>query len=881
MGRERGWRRLFRLPGRSAGQVAADVDAELEFHLAERTRELMVRGLRTGEARREAEREFGDVAAARASLSEQGARHARRERRALGLDELRQDVRFGWRALVQRPGFTAVAVLTLALGIGANATMFGLVDGVLVRPLPFAAPERLVAVWPERAFSAAEYEAIATRNRSFAQVAAAFEGPGFALAGDGEPERVGGARVTANLFATLGVSAAVGRTLAAGESRPGQGRVVVIGEALWRRRWGGDPAIVGRAILVDGESHTVVGVMPAGFAYPSSAVQLWLPTTIDASNVATHWGFVGNRLVARLAPGVGPAQAHDDVLRIARQLRTENPLWTPQEPGYYEGAEIVGLRERLVGDVRLTLLVLLGAVAMVLLIACANVANLLLARGVARQRELAVRTALGAGRGRLVRQLLTESLLLAALGGVAGVALAWGGLRAMVALLPAAMPRLGEVALDGRVLLFALAATVGTGLVFGLVPALRVSRANASLMLGQRAYGGARRRLSAALVVSEMALAVVLVTGAGLLLRSFWLLTRVDPGFRTGQVTTALVSPPQAPFAEPARRRALYDAVLANARAIPGATAVAATSQLPFDQESEPTALMIRGVTRNRNELPTFDQRRVTPGYFQALGIRLLRGRAFTAADDETAPLVALVDEAAARQFWPGGDPVGATVGWWWSERWLQVVGVVSTTKNNSLATDGRPTLYVPFAQDPAASMRVVVRSTADPALVARELRRAVGAVDAGVPVSQLRTMDELLGASVARPRLTSLLIGGFAAVALLLGAIGLYGVIAYQVSQRTQEIGVRVALGARAGDVLALVFRQGLALALAGAALGLLASAALTRVLEHLLYGVSARDPLTYAVVPLLLVAVAALACLVPARRAMRVDPMTALRSE
>ena len=873
-------RRTFRFPWRTTAQVEADVDEEVAFHLEERARELVAGGLDAAAARAQARREFGDVAAARARLRDEGVRQARRERRGRWLDELAQDTRFAARALRRRPGFLAVAVLTLALGVGANTTIFGVVDAVLLRPLPYAQPERLVAVWPAHGFSMAEYAGFRDRARTLSALAGYRDAVGASLSGDGEPERLEAATVSATLFATLGVDAAVGRTLVAGEDEPGRSDVVVLGDGLWRRRFGADPGIVGRRIRIDGDPRTVVGVMPASFRFPRGTTELWLPMTIDPANPGAAWGWGGFRLVGRLAPGATPRAVVDDVVGIARQLRVENPLWTPDTTFYLADAAAEPLQQRIVGDVRRMLLTLLGAAALVLLIACVNVANLLLARGLERERELVVRSALGAGRGRLARQLLTESLMLGVLGGVAGLAVATASLRLLVRVLPADTPRLAEIGVDARTFAAALAAAIVTGLLFGLVPALRLTQPAAGGALASRgAAGGPRRALPATLVAAEMALAVVLVTGAGLLIKSFARLSRVDPGFRTEQVVSARVSPPEEGLREPARRRALHAAVLERARAIPGVTAAALTSQLPFDQENPLTALSIPGVTLNPNNLPLFEQRRISPEYPAVVGLRLLRGRTFTPADREGAQLDALIDERAARQFFPDVDPIGRTVGFPWFDRWMTVVGVVASVKNNDLAAEGAPALYMPFAQDPTTSAVLVLRTTSTPAALAAPLRAAVAGVDADAPVSHVRALDELIADSVARPRLTTALLAAFAALALLLGAVGLYGVIAYQVSQRTRELGVRMALGARTGDVVRMVLRQGLAVTLAGAVVGLLASLALARVLGSLLFGVSARDPMIFAAVPVVLAIVAVLATLVPARRAAAVEPGRALR--
>ncbi len=872
--------RAFRLPWQSADRIARDVDAELQFHMDERTRALRAGGLATGEAVRRAHAEFGDVERARRELCRDDLRHTRRRRVRTALDELRQDVRHGWRALGRRPGFALVAVLTLALGIGATTTMFALVDGVLLRPLPHAEPARLVALWPGGAASAAELVRVAERARTLAGVAGYERDVGVGLGGDERPRRVGGARTTGNLFALLGARPALGRTLRADDERPGAEPVVVVSDALWQERLGGDARVVGTRLRIDGVERTVVGVMPPDFRFPAAGARLWLPITVDPASVGTHWGLVRYQVVARLAPGVTPAQARDEVRRIARTMRTENPLWTPDEGAYLAAIDVVPLREQLVGDVQRPLLVLLGAVALLLVVACVNVANLLLARGIARGREIAVRAALGAGRGRLVRQLLTESLLLGATGAAAGVLLALGGVRLLVALLPADTPRLAEVAVDGRVLGFAACAALLTSLVFGLLPALRAARPTAPA-LGGRGTGAPRRRLSALLVATETALAVVLVVGAGLLARSFVALQAVEPGFRTTQVVTARVSPPAAEYADADRQRALHAAVLARAATIPGVEHAALTSQLPFDGTTDAWATLIEGVTADPNDLPMLDHRRITPHYFRALGVPLTRGRAFTEADGEHDALVAIVDETAARTLWPDGDPIGRRVCWPWMGECRTVVGVVGTVRNNDLAAAPNPALYVPFRQRPTAAMTLVLRTELAPAALERALPGIVAGVDADVPVSDVRAMDALLDASVARPRLTMLLLAALAGAALLLGAIGLYGVIAYEVGGRTREIGVRMALGAPAGDVLRAVIARGVGIVLAGTAAGLLGALALARVLGGLLHGVGTADPLTFALVPLLLLVVAIAATAISARRAARIDSAVALRAE
>ncbi|MET0398767.1 MAG: ABC transporter permease [Longimicrobiaceae bacterium] len=797
------------------------------------------------------------------------------------MQTLLQDLRFALRTLLRSPAFAGVAILTLALGIGAVATLFSVVDGVLLRPLPFREPDRLVSVSP--ALLRGEYVLARDRSRSFAELGGYQGGVGFGLSGGGEPERVTGAYASTNLFAALGAEPLLGRGFAAGEDQPGRGAVVVLGHGLWRRRFGGDPAAVGRTVTLDGEPRTVVGVMPAEFRFPSAETELWVPVPLDPAPhaVGALWGMGGFQAVGRLAPGATPRQALAELGALARAMRAENPLWTPPEP-YRADAAVVPLRDAVVGEVRPTLLVLLAAVGFVLLIACANVANLLLARGLGRAREMALRSALGAGRGRLVRQLLTESLVLALAGGAAGLLLASWGLRWLVAALPADTPRLAEVALDGRVTALALGATLLTGVAAGLLPAWRVTRRELQGPLREGAgAGGGRRRLSGVLVAAEIGLAMVLVVGAGLLIRSVRALVAVDPGFRTERVVSARIDPPESLYGDPARQRAFYAEVLGRVQALPGVGAAGLTSQLPLGGEPSSWATAVEGVTLDPNALPMFDRRAVTPEYLRTLGVRLVRGRAFTAADREDAPPVALVDEAAARRFWPAEDPVGKRIGHPWANDWMTVVGVVAEVRSAGLAGEQNPAYYVPFAQKPGAGMTLVARTTSPPEALAGSLRAVVAGVDPRVPVSRVRAMDEWVAQSVARPRLTAVLLGAFAGLALLLGAVGVYGVVAYTVGERTREIGLRIALGAGVGDVVGMVLRQGALLAAAGIGAGLLASLAATRALAGLLYGVTATDPLTFAVVPAILAAAALLATWLPARRASRVDPMSALRGD
>ncbi len=799
------------------------------------------------------------------------------------MDSLLQDLRYATRTLLKSPGFTIVAVLTLALGIGANSAIFSVVNAVLLRPLPYAEPDRLVAASP--GLMLGEYLLARTEPQSFQQVALYRPDVGLNLSHGGNPERLTGAYASTNLFATLGVQPLLGRTPVPGEDQPGQAQVVVLSHGLWQQRFGADPGVIGREIRIDGEPRVVIGVMRPGFHFPSAGTQLWIPFVLDPGAVVALWGGGGGQVVARLKPGVTHAQAQAEMRALGPRFREANRLWTPDED-YRSDTQVVPLREHMVGDVRTRLLVVLGAVGCVLLIACANVTNLLLARASARQREVALRTALGAGRGRLVRQLLTESVLLAAVSGVVGLLLAYWGVNLLVASLPADTPRLAEIGINGWVLAFTLGISLLTGLIFGLFPALRASRPDlqASLKASGRAAGiGSReRRLSSVLVASEVALAVVLVIGAGLLVRSFWELLQVDPGFRAGNAVSARITPPDVRYGDAAQQRSFYRELLQRVEALPGVRSAEAVNELPLVGGVASFAFEVEGVPYVTGAAPTAGDRKVTPGYVRAMAIPLLQGRALTEADREGAPEVALVNQTMAREFWPGESPVGKRFKpVWWRDKWLTVVGVVGDVKHDGLASEARPEIYRPFVQEPTSAMTLVVHTTSSPRALATNLRAAVAAVDPEVPISDIRTADQLISASVAIPRFTMLLLAGFAAVALLLGAVGIYGVISYAVSRRTQEIGVRMALGARAGDVLGMVVRQGVGVALIGTVIGLVAAFAATRVLASLLFGVSTTDPLIFAAVPLLLVGVALLASYLPARRAARVDPMIALRAE
>jgi putative ABC transport system permease protein len=856
------------------GRGDREVAEELRLHLELAAEDARRRGGSAADAIRAARLRAGGIPQ---------AMEAMRDQRGLPwLEDFRRDVLYALGALRRNPGFAAVAVITLALGIGANTAIFSIVNAVLLRPLPYSEPGRLVSAGQ---LLGGEYLFFRDHAQSVDAIALYRGGVGLNLSQGGEADRLTGAQVSANLFSVLGISAARGRGFLPAEEQPAESRVVVISHALWRQRFGGDASIVGRDIEIDGVPRRVVGVMPPAFSFPSAATDLWIPYAFNRGNAGALWGG-GQRgqTVARLAPGATPAQAQSELRARAPELRKANTLWV-FAPEWGANREVVLLQDRLVGDVRTRLLIILGAVGFVLLIACANVANLLLARASTRQHEVAIRHALGAGRGRMARQLLTESAVLGLLGGAAGFLLAFLAVPVLVSGLSADIPRVEEIAVDGWVLGFTMAAGLLTGLVFGAVPAIRSLRSdsNGSLKAGTRGSSASMGRAAALFVVAEIAVAVLLVIGAGLLIRSFAELLRVDPGFRSEQIVTARITPPAVRYPDETRTRALYAEVLARVAALPGVQDVEAVSHLPLVGGSSGFAFEVEGKPYVQGTgAPTTGEHAVTPGYLQVMGIPLREGR-LLAPGDRDAPAVAVINETMARDYWPGEKAVGKRLKPVWKvDGWITVVGVVGDIKYSGLAKKVEPEIYRPFLQAPERDMSLVVRTAvADPTTLAASLRQAVASVDAMVPVSEIRTVDQLLARSVATPRVTTMLLALFAAVALTLAAIGIYGVLSYTVSRRTREIGVRMALGARRGDVLRMMMGHALLLAGLGTTAGVAAALATTRALDSLLFGVSRTDMLTFAIVPVLLLIVAVIAAYVPASRATRVDPMIALRLE
>jgi putative ABC transport system permease protein len=789
--------------------------------------------------------------------------------------------------LVKKPGFTLTAVITLALGIGATSTIFNFVNGILLRPLPYQDSERLVLLdetAPKRGIASMgvsfpNFLDWREQNRGFTGIAAYGGGNDYTLTGSGEPEELSGADISYNTFEVLGVAPILGRTFTAEEDRPGNGLVVILSYGLWGRRFGAKPEIIGQKITLNNRPHTVVGVMPPGFKFPE-VDDLWTPLALDT----TMWtrNDHGMSAIARLKPGVTLQQARTDMTDVARRVEEQNPVTN-------EGmsVNIIPLREGLAGDYRKALLILMGVVGLVLLIACVNVANLLLARSSSRAKEVAIRTALGAGRWRVFRQLVTESVVLGLMGGALGLTLAFWGLDLLLAAIPIDLPFWMKFDLDGRVLGFTIGVTLLTGLIFGAAPALQASKVdlNESLKDGGRgASGMGRHRMLRSLVVAEVALSLVLLIGAGLMARSFMRLQHTSAGLNPENLLTLRLNLPGEKYDTPGKRHAFYKELLERIGAAPGVEAAGAVSNLPLGGSNWGRSLTVEGFpVLSVGQAPMINHCVITPNYFRAMGIPVLAGRDFSDADARDSMRVTIIDERLAREYWPNESPLGKRVRFGppeSNEPWHTIVGVVGAVKHESLNLTQRKTVYLPHAQVTIDDMTLAVRA-ANPENLTPVIRGQVKAMDPDLPIINVRTMTEVVSRSVWQPRLYAILFGVFAAVALALASIGIYGVMAYSVSERTREIGVRVALGAQRRDVLKLVVAQGMTLTLIGAGVGLGAALALTRLMQTLLFEVSATDPLTFAVLAALLSVVALLACYLPARRATKVDPMIALRRE
>ncbi|HTL44887.1 MAG TPA: ABC transporter permease [Vicinamibacterales bacterium] len=794
-----------------------------------------------------------------------------------------RDIRYAVRQLVKAPAFTIVAVATLALGIGATTAIFSVVNGVLLQPLPYPQPDKLVRVHevvPQYGlFSVAPANFLDWRqqNQVFERIAA-YSPTSATLLRDSGPERIQGMLVSWDLFQTLGAAPALGSSFSADQDTPGANDVVVISDAMWRQEFGGDRGIVGRAVNLNGTPVTVVGVMPPGFYFPNRTAQFWRPIALNPANASRGGHFLG--VVARMKPGIDVHRAEAEMQGIAERLAREYP-----DNSAGESARVVLLQDQVVGAIRPALLTLFAAVGFVVLIACANVANLLLVRAAVREKEIAIRTALGANRRRLVAQVLAESLVLAIAGGALGLGVAYLGLPAIMTVSAGSIPRAADVAIDGHVLLFVAGASVATGLLFGLAPAWQSGRAGIGAVLkegGRSSTAAGSRWIRSGLLVVEVALSIILLTGAALLLRSFDRLTNVAPGFNPNGVLAWRVSLPQKQYADDAHVTNFYDALLDKLEAQPGVRSAGLVQTLPM-QGDYVLAFDIRGrAPALPNQGPSANYRAVSPGYFTALGVPLLKGRGFTRSDRSGSRSVAIVDQAFVEKYFPNEDPIGQGVHMGNGHKeFFDVVGVVGSIHYAGLDAVPAPTMYVPIAQDTFSNIWVVERTDGDAASLASATREIVRQIDPLLATYSMMPLTEVVNESVAPRRFSMLLLGLFAGIALFLAAVGLYGVVAYSVQQRTREIGLRMAIGASPGDVLKLIVGGAMKLALAGVILGLAGAAAFARLASTLLFEVTPSDPASYLATSAVLFAVAMLACYAPTRRAMRVDPTTALQAE
>jgi putative ABC transport system permease protein len=799
-----------------------------------------------------------------------------------------QDVLYGFRMLRKNWGLTIAVILTLAIGIGINSVIFSGINAVLLRPLPYENSDRLVMIWEKNPRANLQEGKVSypdfldwKRQSQYTRGMGIFSRWGFTLTGAAEPEYLRGALISADFFPVLGIKPALGRTFLSDEDRPGAGGNVILSYALWQRRFGANPNVIGQTLTLSDQNYTVIGVMPFDFEFlPLKGAELWAPIGVVAGkNILENRGYrVNNQVIARLKDGVTRQQAQAEIVGIASRLEQQFP-----DTNTGVSANVVDLHEQVVGNVRLGLLIILGAVTSVLLIACVNIANLLLARSSARKTEMAVRIALGASRGRIVRQLLTESVLLSLIGGALGLLIAVQGTYLLIAISPQSIPRLGEARLDLRVLAFTFGLSTLTGILFGLAPALQASKSdlNETLKSTNRSSTANRNRVRSLLVVSEVALALTLLVGAGLLLKSFLRLKDVEPGFDPKNILTMQIALPQTRYADEQQQVSFFQQLLQRIEAMPNVEAASVVNSLPLSGQGVGISFQIAGAP----SATTADQmdcqyRVVSPKYFRTMSIPLLNGRDFTESDNLKAPGVAIINQAMARRYFPNESPVGKRIGFGGGPFWCEVIGVVGDVRHYKLNSEPEPEAYLSSFQDPWRYMTLVVRTTSQAPIIGA-VRNEILAVDKDQPVYNIRSMEELLSESVAQPRFNLGLLTLFAVLAMALAVIGIYGMMGTEVTQRTQEIGLRMALGAQKRDVLRLVIRQGMTLVLIGVAAGLALAVALTRLMSSMLFGVSATDPMTLALITVLLAGVALLACYLPARRATKVDPLAALRYE
>ena len=797
-----------------------------------------------------------------------------------------QDIRHGFRTLVKYKSFTAIAVTVIALGVGANTAIFSVINAVLLRSLPYRDEDRIVMVWendtlegnPKNAVAPANFFDFREQSQVFEQLATYSQPAGLNLTNSDEPERIEASAVSANLFSVLGVQPALGRLFLSEDDQPGAAPVTIISAGLWQRRFGADPQLINRAVQLDGESYTVIGVLPPNFELPEK-VQAFIPLPLEADGPsARRQHFL--RVVGRLKPGVPVEQARSNLETIAARLQQQYP-----DTNSGRGVTVIPIKEQFVGDVRYALLVIFAAVGGVLLIACTNVAHLLLARGAARQREFAVRSALGASKWRILQQLLIENSLLALLGGAVGLLLAVVVTNLFITFSPSVFPRGAEVGISRTVLFFTFTLSLLTGLLFGLLPAIQLLKPDLNLILkegGRGSTNGLRmNRVGRILIVSEIAISLLLLVCAGLMIKSFVRLQNVNPGFDANNLLTMQISLPST--YENQQATAFYTQLQERINAVPGVRSSSLISRLPLAGDRATASVVVEGRPIQRGEEIEAHFRSMGPDFFRVMSIPLLNGREFTLQDSATTPNVVIINESMARAFWPNENPIGKRIrlGADPDEPWSTVVGVVSNALNFGLDVDAHHEVYAPYLQDPPARARLIVRTASDPLLLVNSIKGQVAAIDKNLPVSEVVTMDELLANSVAQKRFSMLLLSLFAGLALVLAAIGIYGVISYSITQSTQELGIRMALGANRRNILSLIVGQGAKLALIGVGVGIVASLLITRVLSSLLYGVSATDPIVFVGLALLLTGIVLLACFIPARRATKLDPMLALRHQ